>query len=142
MLTHLEEGIAVKEVVLSVANLEQGSLLQESQHLLNDFQKIPAYWVQESSDLLTDETLQPRKVEAHLTEGVAAPQSVLVAVVLGYTDIPGALFEIEGRLHNVPVVLHSQLSSAGGDGHCEGVDDESLALPQVDLSTMHFLGLC
>lgn len=92
--------------------------------------------VLENTDLLTDKTSQPRETEAHLTEGVAAPQSILVAVVLGHTDVPGALFEVEGRLHDVPVVLHGQLSSAGGDGNCEGVDDESLALPQVHLCTV------
>ena len=74
---------------------------------------------------------------AHLTEGVAAPQSILVAVVLCHTDVSGALLEVKSRLHQVPILLNTQLSRTGGDGHCERVDDEPLALPQVDLHIMH-----
>ena len=57
-------------------------------------------------------------------------------MVLCHTDVSGALLEVKGRLNHVSLVLDSQLSSAGGDWHCEGVDDESLTLPQVDLYMM------
>ena len=56
-------------------------------------------------------------------------------MVLGHTQVPGALLEVKSRLDEVAVLLQGQLSSAGGDWHCEGVDDEPLALPQVDLKT-------
>lgn len=69
-----------------------------------------------------------------LLEGIAAPQVVLV-VVLGHTQVASALFEVKGRLNDVAILLQGQLSGTGGDGHCEGVDDEALALPQVHLQT-------
>lgn len=70
---------------------------------------------------------------ADLAEGVAAPQVVLAAVVLGNAQVASALVEVKGRLDEVAIPLKGQLRGAGGDGHCEGVDDEALALPQVDL---------
>ncbi len=60
-------------------------------------------------------------------------------MVLCHTDVSGALLEVKGRLNQVSLVLDTQLSSAGGDWHCEGVDDEPLALPQVDLYMTHSL---
>ena len=57
-------------------------------------------------------------------------------MVLCHADVCSTLLEVKGRLHQVPIVLDAQLSSAGGDGHCEGVDDKSLALPQVHLQVM------
>lgn len=71
-------------------------------------------------------------LECHLLEGIAAPEVVLV-VVLGHAQVASTLFEIKGGLNKVTVLLQGQLSSAGGDGHGEGVNDEALALPQVHL---------
>ncbi len=70
--------------------------------------------------------------KSHLLEGIAAPEVVLV-VVLGHAEVASPLFEVEGGLDKVTVLLQGQLSSAGGDGHCEGVDNEALTLPQVHL---------
>ena len=54
-------------------------------------------------------------------------------MVLRHADVASTLLEVKGGLNQVAIMLNTELSSAGGDGYCEWVDDEALALPQINL---------
>ena len=139
MQPHLDERVPLKETVVLVANLEEGSLLQDvngNVGLWLDSMRSPlgvshiCYTGRRRDTCCSTKTGAPGCVgRLYLTEGVATPQGILVPVVLRHADVASTLLEVKGGLNQVAVMLKTELSSAGGDGHCEWVDDEALALP-------------
>ena len=143
MQPHLDERVPLKETVVLVANLEEGSLLQDvngNVGLWLDSTRSPlgvshiCYTGRRRDTCCSTKIGAPACVgRLYLTEGVATPQGILVPVVLRHADVASTLLEVKGGLNQVAVMLKTELSSAGGDGNCEWVDDEALALPQIHL---------